>query len=149
LAAEWESNKDKSQEEWIREGFAEMGIRLSKEPSLANAPPLLLVLGNTNLTLPDRLNRARQLNAFRWLRDGRFDPRSLRWTEFAEEDRETAWRGLCRYTQLLTKYPPPMWVDTAAPSVAAPTFVATVRGLIGGTSLFGLSCLFWRRRLSH
>lgn len=145
----WETNKDKSQGEWILDGFAEMGITLSKEPSLADAPQLLLVLGSTNLNLPERLKWPRRVNAFRFLRDRRFDPRSIRWTDFAEEDRETAWLGLCNYSHLLAQYPPPMWQDAATAYAATPRFAAIAFGTIAGTALLGLGCLFWRRRLGN
>lgn len=78
----WAANKDRSQEDWILDGFREAGIDVSKPAAKEQFPRLLSVLGETcppadewekthpRMARPDYL----RYNAFRWLRDSGFDP---------------------------------------------------------------------------
>ncbi|MCP5523064.1 MAG: hypothetical protein H7A46_16130 [Verrucomicrobiales bacterium] len=145
----WQANKDKSQEEWMRDGFAEMGIHLGDQLDVTVTQSLLLVMGNTNLSLPEGLTYARRFNAFRWLRDHDFDPTELRWADFAEDDRDTAWLGLCRYSLWLMANPPPLYEGMYYPFLASPRLARKVNIAMTATALLGLGCLFWGRRLSH
>lgn len=143
----WETNKEKSQDQWIRDGFGEMGISLADDLDLDVTRALLLVLGSTNLNLPYGLTGARGFNAFRWLRDHDFDPTELRWTDFAEKDRDTAWLGLCRYSLSSMQYPPAMWGGMKLPAMARPQVARNINIAMAATAILGLGCLFWRRRL--
>lgn len=76
-------NKDKTQEEWIQQGFAEKGFRIALPPSKSDAVTLLGVLVTRSSDSQDvdfrgeRRFEAPQFlryNAFRWLRDMGFDP---------------------------------------------------------------------------
>ena len=84
---DWEAwysiNKDKTQEEWVQQGFAEKGFRIALPPSKSDAVTLLGVLGtrssdsaNVDFRGERRFEAPQFLryNAFRWLRDMGFDP---------------------------------------------------------------------------
>lgn len=77
------ANKDKTQEEWLQDGFAQQGVKIALPPSPSDTDALLALLGKrsddpkkTNF----RLERAYaapsniRYNAYRWLRDMGFDP---------------------------------------------------------------------------
>jgi hypothetical protein len=70
----WKTNQNKTQIEWIREGFAERGLIL-QDPLTTNNIIELIKLAHlaTNspayTNTPDYLRGSLRLNAFRWLRD--------------------------------------------------------------------------------
>lgn len=76
----WRENSSKTQEEWIRDGFAEAGFAISLPPSKEDWPLLLRVLGACAGPNPRPSGRPAplygnlQYNAYRWLRDSGFDP---------------------------------------------------------------------------
>jgi hypothetical protein len=78
----WKTNQDKTQVEWIREGFVERGLIL-QEPLTTNNIIDLLKLANlaTNspvyINTPDYLRGSLHMNAFRWLRDSGITGRDL------------------------------------------------------------------------
>ena len=76
----WEEHKNESQEQWIRDGFVELGVNVSLPPTAMDWGPLLTVLGAEPGPMPPNV-RPRKLysesaryNAYRWLRDSGFDP---------------------------------------------------------------------------
>lgn len=67
----WQTNQNKSQIEWIKEGFAEQGVML-ENPLTTNNIIDLLKLANQPTNSPVYTNHFAQsirMNAFRWLRD--------------------------------------------------------------------------------
>jgi len=70
----WETNKNKTQVEWIREGFAERGLILQDPLTTNNIIDLLKLAHLTTnspayTNTPDYLRGSLRLNAFRWLQD--------------------------------------------------------------------------------
>lgn len=76
----WQENSSKTQEEWIRDGFAEAGFAISLPPSRNDWPVLLRIIGasagpNARPSgRPQPLYGNLRYNAYRWLRDSGFDP---------------------------------------------------------------------------
>jgi hypothetical protein len=71
---EWcESNQNKSQEEWIQDGFATADIHVSLPPTKADVIPLLELLGEEDVGDTWGYSSSLKYNAFRWLRDSDFD----------------------------------------------------------------------------
>jgi hypothetical protein len=80
-----------TQEEWIKDGFADFGLTVHLPPSPEDLEPLLSVLGRKSWNVlwngpqdtdvPDAIPDYIQYNAFRWLRDFGFDP-----TEFVDSN---------------------------------------------------------------
>ena len=72
----WEENKNKSQIQWIRDGFVKYGVKLSIPPQKEEYASLLKLLANEKKkkdktsVIPDYV----KYNAFRWLRDSGFTP---------------------------------------------------------------------------
>lgn len=67
----WQTNQNKTQIEWIREGFAQRGVVL-ENPLTTNNIIALLKLANPATNSPIHTNGAAKsvrMNAFRWLRD--------------------------------------------------------------------------------
>ena len=79
----WQTNQNKTQVEWIREGFAERGLVL-RDPLTTNNIIDLLALSHlaTNspiyTNIPIYLHRSLRMNAFRWLRDSGLSPWDIR-----------------------------------------------------------------------
>lgn len=69
----WETNKQKSQIEWIRDGLKGYGVQLEIPPSNKDYMPLLALLGNSSTNESDRIPGFAKYNAFRWLRDSEFN----------------------------------------------------------------------------
>ena len=69
----WAKNKSKSQLEWIADGFAQCGIKVSVPPTVEQVPTLLAILGNAGTTRADS-PKPLSYNAFRCLRDTGFEP---------------------------------------------------------------------------
>lgn len=78
----WAANKEKSQEDWILDGFHAAGVHVSLPASNDDFPKLLRVLGEIRppadeweVEHPRRAHPGHlRYNAFRWLRDSGFDP---------------------------------------------------------------------------
>jgi hypothetical protein len=72
----WGKNKNKSQTQWLRDGFVKYGIKLSIPPKKEEYASLLKLLANEKKNedktsvIPDYI----KYNAFRWLRDSGFKP---------------------------------------------------------------------------
>jgi hypothetical protein len=69
----WEKNKTKSQLEWIADGFAQRGFKVSVPPTAVQAPILLAILDRSKPNSSPGQEPLRY-NAFRCLRDSGFDP---------------------------------------------------------------------------
>jgi hypothetical protein len=67
----WQTNQSKSQVDWIKDGFADLGVKL-ETPLSTNNIIELLKLANPPTNSPIRTNYLGQgikMNAFKWLRD--------------------------------------------------------------------------------
>ena len=83
---EWmKTNQNRTQEEWIRDGFSKYGVSAHLPPNTSDTEPLLKLIGRKSWNFlqggPQGTNAAEaipnyvQYNAFRWLRDsGVFSP---------------------------------------------------------------------------
>lgn len=77
----WNEHKDESQEQWICDGFAALGVVVALPPDPKDWDALLKVLGAEPGPMPPGYRYHRKLypesaryNAYRWLRDSGFDP---------------------------------------------------------------------------
>lgn len=70
----WESNKSKSQAEWIAAGFRQRGFNVEVPPKPGEFPILLAILGNTATNKSEAIPGWMKYNAFRCLRDSGFEP---------------------------------------------------------------------------
>lgn len=106
----WKANQNKTQVEWIREGFAERGVVL-QDPLTTNNIIDLLKLANITSNSPAYTDVPRdqryglQINAFRWLRDSDVSYRSALeiWNyninNIPEEDRNRITLALLFYAE--------------------------------------------------
>ncbi len=108
----WESNKSKTQVEWIRDGFREKGIVLQQPLTTNDVVTLLKVLANTNL--PSYL----KYNAKRWLRDSDKYPAVIRLNELPGGEDTALIQAEISYAQWYGEYwdaPGKLWIDTNIP----------------------------------
>ena len=100
----WKTNQNKTQLEWIRDGFASKGVVL-QQPLTTNNILVLLKLANltTNsvvyTNMPGSLRPSLRFNAFRWLRDSGFRTRDLDINTIATEDKDQIIRSLINYAE--------------------------------------------------
>lgn len=122
---EWaDAHGDKTQEEWIREGFAQRGVTVHLPPQPADTVPLLEVLGRKTLSTfwtgpqesndPDALPAYFQYNAFRWLRDSGFEPVSMAVSSAPELSSDVVRTGLVHYGEWNAAFPKPAGVGILA-----------------------------------
>lgn len=85
---EWaKTNRNRTQEEWIRDGFSKYGVVVHLPPDANDVEPLLKLIGRKSWNFlqrgpqgtnaPDSIPNYVQYNAFRWLRDSGFSPTSF------------------------------------------------------------------------
>lgn len=99
----WEKNKDRSQEEWIAEGFAQRGFKIDAPPTPEQIPTVLALLGRTETDGSIALPKGIAYNAFRCLRDSDFNP-----VAFALSNRDASAdieRGLAEYAKYERRFP--------------------------------------------
>jgi hypothetical protein len=110
-----QANESKTQEEWIRDGFAKYGLTVHLPPSPDDTEPLLRVLGRKTLdevlegspgedageSVPSHIH----YNAFRWLRDSGFSPRAFIASHATAMDIEPVRTGLLHYMELQSAFP--------------------------------------------
>ncbi len=96
--SEWKKwmseNQNKSQEEWIIDGFAAHGVKLQLKEPLSNdqARQLLRLCADAPFQI--------QYNAYRWLRDSEYDTSKITLKSIGTEDQKL-FDGLLRYTYFL------------------------------------------------
>jgi hypothetical protein len=101
----WEKNKNKTQADWVREGFVQNGIILQQPLTTNNIITLLkLAYPSTNFTattnkLSGELSSALRYNALRWLRDSGFRPNALFLKDAPDQNKDDLARALIRYAQ--------------------------------------------------
>ena len=96
----WNRNSQKTQEEWIRDGFAQRGLELHRQLTTNNIIALLKILGAPGVKTNDaKLNfsRAYRYNAFRWLRDAGVAPKEVDYDLLPADERTVVIRGLIIY----------------------------------------------------
>ena len=97
----WRVNQDKTQIDWIADGFRQRGLNVDGLPKPAEIEALLTLLGqpNTSGNKEDFL----KYNAFRWLRDSGFEPVEyvLSGSELSDEVKS----GLREYANLEGRFP--------------------------------------------
>jgi len=82
---EWvTTNRNRTQEEWIRDGFSKHGVSAHLPPDASDVEPLLKLIGQKSWNFlsggpqgtnaPEAIPNYVQYNAFRWLRDSGFNP---------------------------------------------------------------------------
>lgn len=101
----WKDNRDKTQEQWIRDGLARHGVVVHLPPTPADQLPLLTLLGSTSTNRLERVPRYVTYNAFRWLRDSGFDPLAFALTNVNSDTPETVKQGLFAYAKQVDRYP--------------------------------------------
>lgn len=99
----WAKNKDRSQREWMIDGFALHGVKVDFPPTPQQTETLLGLLGSAGddekSATPDYV----QYNAFRWLRDSGFEP--VPYLLSLDAVSEEASAGIRKYAQWEERFP--------------------------------------------
>jgi hypothetical protein len=101
----WKANQEKSQEEWIVDGFAARGIAVTTQLQDSTTIPLLELLGNTDTNEACRIPHFVKFNAFRWLRDSGFEPVQYAVSNLTSTTSLQQKQGLVAYAKLEQTYP--------------------------------------------
>ena len=169
----WESwvktNRNKTQEEWIQEGFSQYGVVVHQPPNERDVKPLLNLIGRKRWNFlmggpqgtnaPDAIPDYVQYNAFRWLRDSGFRPGRFAFSNAAEVATQNLTLALVRYSQLEGSYPAYDNLGVLAfgkkaeeelsfeiPWIATNRVAATAYSAMILLLLFGLSMMFIPRK---
>ncbi|OGV61652.1 MAG: hypothetical protein A3K19_15225 [Lentisphaerae bacterium RIFOXYB12_FULL_65_16] len=95
--AKWlATERAKSQEDWIRDGFVGYGLHLESPLTKENAEELLRLIGRSR-TEESEVPYYIKFNALRWLRDSGFDPWSVDLKDSASQDTRERLMGLMSY----------------------------------------------------
>ena len=104
----WTTNRNKTQLEWIREGFAQEGIQLQQPLTTNNIVALLkLAAPSAKPATTNVIARSRdglRFNAQRWLRDAGFRPREFDLACLSVEERDLVVSGLVSYALWLGEH---------------------------------------------
>jgi hypothetical protein len=92
----WATNKDKSQVEWIYNGFLENNIHLHKPLTTNDVEDIASLLK----PLPNYC----RVNAYRWLRDSDIRPTQISISALPPEDKEAVIKGLVSYAEWYGRY---------------------------------------------
>ena len=100
----WTTNQNKTQLEWIRDGFASKGVVLQQPLTTTNILALLkLAYLTTNsavyTNMPSHLRSSLRFNAYRWLRDSGFRAKDLDINSITVEDKDQIIRNLIDYAE--------------------------------------------------
>lgn len=147
----WSANKDKKQEEWIKDGFEKkVGLVLSDTLQKSDIDALLIIIGDSEIPYSLRWN------AFRWLRDSGFETDSYNYADFPSNDENKVLSGLKEYCKWIVKMPrsdSPLVLDLGVddpdsqirgPFIFQQESIIVIYGLIVATFLGGL---FFGRKL--
>jgi hypothetical protein len=98
----WDTNSQKTQEEWIRDGFAKRGIYLTRQLTTNNIIDLLKLLDRqttniVNAAGSNKITGSLRYNSFRWLRDAGVITRNVDFTSLPESEKNSVIRGLILY----------------------------------------------------
>ncbi|MHC4796114.1 MAG: hypothetical protein ACYTF1_05675 [Planctomycetota bacterium] len=152
----WERNKDKTQVEWIREGFEIHGVSLQSPLTQENIISLLRILGRKDI------KRGHPYNAYRWLRDSFFvvDLSKFSYADLPEENPEEVFEGIKRYNYYRGYYPgggAPGTLEITGPykasrsclNISKTGYVVFVNSLITASALVGIYCIYLTRKLKR
>lgn len=109
------TNRNRAQEEWIRDGFRAHGVMVQLPPAPGDTVPLLRLLGrrtwnvlwggpqgtNAPWAVPSHV----QYNAFRWLRDSGFDPSGFLASNATLIADSNVVRGLRQFSEWRAQFP--------------------------------------------
>jgi hypothetical protein len=98
----WGTNSQKTQEEWIRDGFAKRGINLTRQLTTNNTITLLKLLDRqttniVNAAGSNKISASLRYNSFRWLRDAGVETRNVDFASLPESEKNSVARGLIVY----------------------------------------------------
>ncbi len=101
----WTTNRNRTQLEWIRDGFAQEGIQLQQPLATNNIVTLLKLIApspkSTNTNVVVRSRHGFRYNAQRWLRDAGFRPQEFDLASGSPEEKDQVARGLVSYAYWL------------------------------------------------
>jgi hypothetical protein len=154
----WQDNRDKTQEQWILQGFRKDGLELHTPLTKEDITALLLIIGKTG-----RDSEAHpypyewRYNAFRLLRDSDFEPSSFTLDALPAKDRDVGFAGLIRFAERAGYEPKqaspgvlaigtPVSDDYACPAFASGRFNAVVCAILALLIAGGLLCLHFSLR---
>ena len=156
------ANRERSQEEWIKDGFSEYSVDVHLPPQSDDTLPLLRLLGRKSWNFFQELQPKDkeavpnyvQYNAFRWLRDSGFDPYGFAHSNQALLAESQITVGLLKFCRWKVAYPggdglgvlafgrKPQTIEPCPPLVVSPWFEAGVFAFIAASLVSGLILLF-------
>ena len=158
------ANRDRSQEEWIKDGFLKYSIEVHLPPQSDDAVPLLRLLGRKTWHFlwsgpqgekaPEAVPSYIQYNAFRWLRDSGFNPHQFAAEHSAQAAEPDILEGLLQFYRWRNAYSGREGLgvlafgkesDTSlppAPLATSPWFAAGVFAFITISIAMGFALLF-------
>lgn len=115
----WKTNQNRTQHEWVVQGFQSAGVQVKSPLDAATTCVLLAELGNTNRN--ETKHSGLKFNAYRWLRNHDFEPESVRPEDLTTADGAARLRGLVVYLRYLDAYPDvDRWpLNSARPPIAS------------------------------
>jgi hypothetical protein len=99
----WEKNKNKSQTEWVRDGFKQYGVAVDLEPTTEQTKQLLELLSKLETDEENAIPAYVRYNAFRWLRDSGFQPVACVVSQEDLSAQQAA--GMLQYERFLARWP--------------------------------------------
>lgn len=165
--AQWtDANRERSQEEWIKDGFLDYGVTVHLPPTPDDTLPLLRLLGRESwdylregpqdANAPEAVPSYIQYNAYRWLRDSGFDPGRFASSNTAATGEPDIVAGMLNFSQWHAAFPGRDGLGILAfgrpratgsrpdmrPLIVKPWFVFGVGTLIWGCTIGG-ALLVW------
>ncbi|HEU6448413.1 MAG TPA: hypothetical protein VFV23_08255 [Verrucomicrobiae bacterium] len=97
----WKTNQNKTQLEWIRDGFEKQGIQLQKPLTTNNIIALLKLINPSPWSVfsTNQFSHTLRYNAMRWLRDSGFRAQQFDLSLIPEKDRDQIIFALLEYAQ--------------------------------------------------
>lgn len=149
----WQANRDKTQREWIADGFRQRGLRLDVPLRPAQTKALLELLGKPGAS-GDKDDFLRY-NAFRWLRDSGFE--AVEYALSGERLSKDVKAGLREYAHREASFPRisglgELAISPQEPSQAAraaillPRYQRLFQLLIWGPIVLGVALMCWSLR---
>ncbi len=112
LLEQWtDANRERSQEEWIKDGFLDHDVTVHLPPTPDDTVPLLKLLGREpgdevqGVDNPDHAPGFVRYNAFRWLRDSGFEPLEFTLSNAALATEPDISAGLQAFVRWQAAYP--------------------------------------------
>ena len=153
----WVTNRAKTQEEWIEDGFRQCGCDIDAPPTPQQVSVLLAKLGSSETNAPTAVPWHIKYNAFRFLRDSGFEP-----VGFAISNQNLSAdvaEGLLEYAQLVRSWPAESgvgilafgkksqkWGSEYLPGIVKTKFQVIAYSLVFGPLLLGAGLLMWSAR---